>query len=155
MRLISFVPPIIIAIIFIFFIAIVMKNKFGLLKFYLTVVSLVSVIGLVIGYGIGIYALAQKAIITDQEYLANQNRYYGYDTCADAKVVGDTTTPVKPTEEEAKECQEKRDESAIIQRDFEMKENIIGGVVRGTLALILFLIHYPMLLKKSKQTEEE
>lgn len=129
-----------------------MKNRFALLKFYLTIVSLVGVIGLAVGYGVGIYSVIQNAVITDEEFLANRNGYYGYEQCEQPKYTGVTgETPVKPTEEQIKECEDKTVSSALAQRDYNTKQSIIGGLVRGTLALILFLIHYPMLIKKSKE----
>ena len=132
-----------------------MKNRFTLLKFYTTIVSLVGVIGLAVGYGVAIYSGIQNAVITDEEFLANRNAYYGYDQCSQPKyptgVAGET--PVKPTEEEIKECNDKITASAVAQRDYNTKQNIIGGLVRGTLALILFVIHYPMLIKKSRDED--
>lgn len=129
-----------------------MKSKFTLLKFYLTVVSLVGVIGLAVGYGVAIYNGIESIVISNDEYLIGSNRSYVLDQCTQPKYapVADAK-PETPTDEEVATCKEEAKQDIILQRQYVMKHNIIGGLVWGTLALILFLIHYPMLIKKSKE----
>lgn len=129
-----------------------MRNKFTLLKLYLTVVSLVGVIGMAIGYGVAIYAGIQSAVISDQEYMKGSGMRYQLDTCSQPKYTG--TQPentVAPTAEEITTCEDKAKEDMIFQRNYDTKQNVIGGLVWGSIALILFIIHYPMLLKMREE----
>ena len=152
---ISYIGRIIGFIVFILFLALIMKNRFTLLKFYLTVVSLVGVIGLAVGYGVGIYNGVQAAVISDEEYIAGQGRYT-LDVCKQPNysTVKPNEQPVPPTDEQIAKCETETRESLIVQRNYTMKQNVIGGLVWGTLALILFLVHYPMLIKKSREEIE-
>lgn len=141
-------------IVFIFLIVLAMKNRFSLLKFYLTMVSLVGVIGLAVGYGVALYNGIQSALISNEEYMAGQGRMYSLDQCKQPQysaVAKADETPVAPTAEEITACEEKTTANLLAQRSYDTKQTVIGGITWGTLALILFLIHYPMLVKKSKE----
>lgn len=141
-------------IVFIFLTVLAMKNRFTLLKFYLTIVSLVGVIGLAIGYGVAIYAGIQAAIISNDEYMAGQGRMYTLDQCRQpnyAKPVAANEQPVPPTDEEIATCEQKTTKNMLAERQYNTKQNVIGGLTWGSLALVLFLIHYPMLIKKSRE----
>lgn len=130
-----------------------MRNKFSLLKFYLTIVSLVGVIGMAIGYGVAIYAGIQSAVISDEEYMTGRGVRYQLDNCEQqsyAMVKGDEE-PAMPTEEEVATCQEKARKNIIAERNYSTKQNVIGGIVWGSIALILFAIHYPLLIKTREE----
>lgn len=153
-------PPIVpmlvlvLSIIFIFLIVLAMKNRFSLFKFYLTMVSLVGVIGLAIGYGVALYNGIQSALISNEEYMAGQGRMYSLDQCKQpnySTVVKPNETPVPPTAEEIAACEEKTTANLLAQRKYDTKQTVIGGITWGTLALILFLVHYPMFVKKSRE----
>lgn len=131
----------------------IMKNRFTLLKFYLTVVSLVGVIGLAIGYGVAIYSGIQAAVISNEEYIAGRGRYT-LDVCKQpnySTVVKPNEQPLPPTEEQIAKCESETTAALVTERNYNTKQDVIGGLVRGSLALILFLIHYPMLIKKSRE----
>lgn len=86
--------------------------------------------------------------------MAGQGRMYTLDQCKQPNysvAVKPNETPVPPTAEEIAACEEKTRTSLIAERNYDTKQTVIGGITWGTLALILFLIHYPMLIKKSKE----
>lgn len=149
----AILAPLAISVIFIFIILFVMKNRFTLLKFYMTVVSLVAVIGLAIGYGVAIYSGIQSAVISDAEYMTGRGVRYQLDVCTQPKYVGGESQATEPTEEEIQSCEDEARTNMIAERSYTTKQNVIGGLVWGTIALILFLVHYPMLLK-TKNDEE-
>lgn len=45
------------------------SDSWNFSKFYFTVVSIASVLGMVIAFGIALYSLAMGIIITDDEYI--------------------------------------------------------------------------------------
>ena len=148
-------PILILVIVFTFFFGLIMRNKFTLLKLYLTVISLVGVIGMAVGYGVAIYAGIQSAVITDEEYMTGRGVRYQLDVCSQPKysavAPNAQQTPQEPTEEEIQECEEEARANMVAERKFTTKQNVIGGLVWGTIALILFGIHYPMLLKTREE----
>ncbi len=143
------IPGMILLIVFTFIIWLFMKNKLSLLKLYLTVISLVGVIGMAIGYGVAIYAGIQSAVISDDEYLTGRGVRYQLDVCEQPKysMAREGEEPAMPTQEEVAACEEKARTNAIAERSYETKQNVIGGLVWGSIALILFAIHYPLLIK--------
>lgn len=146
------IPLLIVFFFFTFLFAIIMRNKFTLLKFYLTVVSLVGVIGMAVGYGVAIYNGIQSAAISDDEYMTGRGVRYQIDVCSQPKYVGaDSSQATQPTEEEIQKCQDDARTNMIAERNYNTKTTVIGGIVWGTIALILFGIHYPMLLKTREE----
>lgn len=147
------IPLLILVIIFTFFFGLIMKNKFTLLKFYLTVVSLVGVIGMSVGYGVAIYNGIQSSVISDEEYMTGRGVRYSLEACTQPKYPGTPESPqgTAPTAEEVQECEDRAKANMIAERNYNTKQTVIGGIVWGTIALILFIIHYPMLLKAKEE----
>lgn len=146
------IPLLIIFFFFTFLFAIIMRNKFTLLKFYLTVVALVGVIGMAVGYGVAIYNGIQAAVISDDEYMTGRGVRYQIDVCSQPKYTGtDNTQATEPTDEEVQECENEARNNMVAERKYTVKTTVIGGLVWGTIALILFIIHYPMLLKEREE----
>ncbi len=102
------------------------------------------------------YDLLVHSIITDKEYVQNR-RSHALDRCetrgvSDARVVtkdGETTEngDEVPTDEEIQECINKVHDSAISQRNYNFKQDMIGGVVRSGVFIFLFASHFPFFMK--------
>jgi hypothetical protein len=63
---------------------------------------------------------------------------------------------IKPryrTQEEIDKCKIEARDRAIQERRYQLKDTVIGGGVWGTLFLLVFLIHFPFLLKSNKREE--
>ncbi len=123
------------------------KKNFSLLNVYLTLVSFVSLIGLVIGFGVAIQQLVSAKIITDEEYARN-NQTWQLDQCSnsDYKPGARADLPqieVKKTDAQVAECKEKKIKEIAASRNYNVKDAAVAGVVWGTLFLIVFLAHYP------------
>lgn len=107
-----------------------------------------------VGYGVAIYSGINAAVISDEEYMTGRGVRYQLDVCTQPKYTGvaaDAQNPVQPTEEEIQECEDKARANMVAERNFNTKQNVIGGIVWGSIALILFVIHYPMLLKTREE----
>gem|GEM_PF-2876085 len=135
------------------------NNRFTLLKFYTTIVSLVGVIGLTVGYGVAIFNGIQHAVISDEEYMNGRGMRYQFDTCSQPKYAAvapaEGEQPAAPTAEEIAACEDKTRTSMLAERNYNTKQTVIGGITWGTLALIMFAIHYPMLIKKSREEDND
>ena len=129
-----------------------MKSKFSLLKLYLVLMSLTGVIGLLIGYGIAIQTFIYQKLITNEEYLQGSYQSYEITRCEEPKYVG--TESKARTEKEITECKKTAKENVILQRNYSNKNSMIGGLLRGTLALLAFITHFPFLVRKEKEVME-
>lgn len=154
------------------------QRTFSFVKFYFTIVSVVSVIGMVIAYAIASYQILKHVLITDAEWV-NQRWYYDVQQCAQptyypsrGTIAVDSNGSTKPvlapadtgegamvqkTAEEITKCENDVKLRLISTRTFETKDMSIGGIVRGTFFLFLFLTHYPRMMKLERQrmaTEE-
>ena len=81
-------PLLILVVVFTFFFGLIMRNKFTLLKLYLTVIALVGVIGMAVGYGVAIYSGINSAVISDEEYMTGRGVRYQLDVCTQPKYSG-------------------------------------------------------------------
>jgi len=124
---------------------------------------------MVVAYAIASYQLIKLALITNEEWIT-QRGYYEIQICdqptppaVDAygitKPVADPAyyagTPKTP--EQIATCKQETNDRLVAQRSYETKDTTIGGVVRGTFLLILFLTHYPrmMRLENRRSSNEE
>ena len=144
-----------IVLLFIALLILIMKSRFTLLKVYLTIVSLVAVIGMAIGYWVAIYNGIQSAVISDEEYINGRGMRYQFDVCTQPKYVTSVPSqgeqPITPTAEEIAECEEKARTTMMAERNYNTKESVTGGLVWGSIALILFIIHYPKLFRAKEE----
>lgn len=127
-------------------------------KFYFTIVSIASIIGMVIAYWIALYNIIINAVITDDEYML-WHSYYEVQNCTDPYSYpkygrwypvefavdwpADIWSGVQLTQEEIQECEEKATERALSQRSLQKKEAVTWGLIRWVLFTILFITHYP------------
>lgn len=130
-----------------------MKSKFSLLKLYLVLMSLTGIIGLLVAYGIAIQTVISQKLITDEEYIQGSYQNYTITSCEEPKPVGATT--ITKTDKEIATCKEEAKKQVILQRNYSNKNSIIGGLIRGTLALLAFATHFPFLIRKEKDIGEE
>ena len=129
-------------------------NSWNFSKFYFSIVSIWSVIGMVIAFGTALYSGITNAIITDEEYLLWRNSREMTECSNDRylekpKIVDwiETYTQ-KKTPEEIIICEDKAKNTALAQRSLTKKETITWGLVRGILFTILFMTHFPRMRKE-------
>ncbi len=129
------------------------KNLF--LKIYFLVGSVAWLIGALIWFGMLFTELAQKRLITDEEYIAS-GMYYELQTCEQptyaAKTDG-TSGEIKKTAEEIATCKEVTTKRLKDQRAYNFKSSMISGTVWGMLFFIIFVTHLPWLRKQYKEQE--
>lgn len=127
---------------------------FSFVKLYFTVIAIVSLVGTVVGYGIALYQWLLLTIISDEEYLIGSSRSYELRNCEDpyytTKPLAPGETPTEKTEEEIATCQQEAKTRILNSRAYEAKQDIIGGIVRGTLFMILFVTHYPHMIRRER-----
>ena len=128
-------------------------------KFYFTVVSIGSVLGMVIAGGIALYTIAMSMIITDEEYIQWRNSRE-VEQCSDPYHMPKGRAIIEPqaleadglnpenniitkTPEEIAECEADARARVILQRNYQKKEAVAGGLIRGVLFALLFMFHYP------------
>ncbi len=133
------------------------RSTFSLIKLYFAIVSVVGVVGLVVGFGVGLYQLFLNMIISDQEYLIGGNGSREIKQCADPYYrpnqapLKEGELPKAKTDEEIKACKDKLIPDILATRDYQLKQDLISGFVWWGLFMILFLTHFPYFLKISKE----
>jgi hypothetical protein len=125
---------------------------FGL---YLALASFVGLIGSIVGYGTFGYEFVKSKIISDEEYVVG-SRSYEIKSCEDSiyPPAVDTKEKVEPrarTEAEITKCKIETRERLIKERQYQLKDSAISGGIWGTLFLIIFLIHFPVLLRANRK----
>ncbi|MFZ2151417.1 MAG: hypothetical protein WAZ12_00990 [Candidatus Absconditicoccaceae bacterium] len=125
-----------------------MQKSFSLKKLYFTLISIAGIIGIMFGYGTLIYSLVNNAIITDQEYIAGS---YSYEIkeCDNPYTKPEGQAPKTPVE--IQKCKDDATQTILQRRVYDRKTSIINGIVRGTLFLILFVTHFPIMMRKEKE----
>lgn len=104
---------------------------------------------MMIGYGMLIYSLVNSAIITNEEYIAWSNYSYPIQQCSDPYVKPEWWQSTK-TPAEIQKCKDDATENILKTRSYNKKIDIINWAVRGTLFLILFLTHFPVMMRKDQ-----
>ncbi len=124
-----------------------MQKSFSLKKLYFTLISIAWIIWIMFGYGSLIYNLVNSAIITDQEYIAWS---YGYEIkeCDNLYAKPELQAPKTPLE--IQKCKDDATQTILQRRSYDKKTSIVNWIVRGTLFLILFVTHFPFMLKKEE-----
>ena len=124
-----------------------MQKWFSLKKLYFTLISIAWIIWVMFGYGSLIYNLANSAIITDQEYIAWS---YGYEIKeCDNFYAKPEWQPIK-TPLEIQKCKDDATQTILQRRSYDKKTSIVNWIVRWSLFLILFVTHFPFMLKKEE-----
>jgi hypothetical protein len=136
-------------IVFILLFVLMGRGGFSFVKFYFTIVAIVSVIGMAIAFGIAIYQQGMQFFISDEEYVSSRG-HREIEQCSqpERKSVPDRPEGVEVTKSTAEiaRCKEEKTTKVMRERSFSTKEATIGGITRGFIFLILFLTHYPRML---------
>ncbi len=134
------------------------------IKLYFLLISITWVIGSLITLGILLFSVAQKVIISDQDYIIAE-RYYELDQCEQdvAKPIKDYRVPSgyyeaeprmnyeKPTEEEIEKCKAEKTEQLILSRNAGFNTEVLWASIRAILFLILLFTHYPRFMVENRR----
>lgn len=130
-----------------------MKEKITMLNLYFLLISVIWIVGLCIWYGVLIYTYLESIFITDQEYLI-QN--WTYISCENTTKAMETWTGAEDAQQKIDQCKQQKEENSTVipRRHLNTKESMIGWWVWGSIFLILFLTHFPIFLKRNKDSKE-
>lgn len=125
------------------------KKTWTIFRVYLLIASLVGLIGGLVSLGIALTEVAQKIVITNEEYVRGRMSYefqqckewYYYGKSADAKFT--------PTEDQIKKCETKKTEDSVFTRRVNFKETVLGAGIRAIVFAVLFFTHYPRFRKQN------
>lgn len=126
------------------------SNWFSFVKFYFTIISIVSIVWMAIAFGIVVYQQWMNILITDDEYMNNRGRRE-IQQCSEPtykNIAWQEQEIVSKTPEEITACETKKKEETLSQRSYEAKEGSIWWLTRWIIFLILFLTHYPRMVKE-------
>jgi hypothetical protein len=84
--------------------------------------------------------------ITDDEYISKDAYVMDYCRQPDYAATPDAKPTPKPAEDIA-ECESKKRAEILLRRSVTTKENVIGGLIWGSIAFVLFLTHFPVMIK--------
>lgn len=122
------------------------EKKQTLLNVYLWLISLFSFIWLCIATIIFANTIISKNLITDEEYMARNNRKIT--KCDEPIYINDKSQ--QRTEVEKEDCITKGKESLILQRNVDTKETMILSLIRTIILLVVFPIHFKYFRKNTK-----
>ena len=105
---------------------------------------------MMIGFGTLIYSLVNGAIITDAEYIAWSNYNYPVKECENPYVKPDWWQTTK-TSVDIQKCKDDAKATILQTRGYNKKIDVINWIVRWSLFLILFITHFPFMLRKEKE----
>jgi hypothetical protein len=102
-------------------------KEFTLIKLYRTIVSIIAVAGLAIGYGIMAYTLLSAALISDAEYLIGSSQNREIKNCEQPTYATDAKTEQKKSDQEIKDCKDKASKEVLVRRAYDNKQAALGG----------------------------
>jgi len=105
---------------------------------------------MMIGYGTLIYTLVNSAIITNEEYLVAWNYSYQLKECENPTIKPDWKSYDRTIEEKQK-CKDEAKVSILQSRNYEKKTSMVNWIVRWTLFLVLFITHFPVMMRKEPE----
>jgi hypothetical protein len=120
------------------------------LKIYVTIATIVGLVGALIAIGNLLSSQMELWMISDDEYIAS-NYYYEIDQCSGDKYAPGADVATPKSDEEIQACKIAARERILSQRSFYGKQSIINGIVRGLLFALLFAIHFPRLRRLQAQ----
>ena len=127
------------------------KKSWSIFKVYLLIASLVGLIGGLVSLGVALTSLAQRLIITNDEYV-NGQRAYELQQCKEPYYYGKTETADKnrkPTDEQIKTCESEKTNQILVGRNVDTKMTVLGGGIRSIIFIVLFFTHYPRFRKEN------
>jgi len=116
-----------------------------------------SLAWVIIAGGILFYNLLNRVLITNEEFLLGTNSWE-LTNCEQPEYKNDPKSPTDPqiqvakTSEKIAECKAEATKRVIAQRNYNLKDMMIGGWVWFIICLIVFAIHYPK-LKTSREED--
>lgn len=147
-----------------------MSKSFNFLKIYVLIATVVWLIGMIVAYGIALYASIEYTVINDSEFLANQEHAREIQQCTNQNLkpqpwVGidqrtmpdeaqadtaqaDTTRPDPASDQATQQCIKQAEAKILLQRRYDFKTALLQWSVWWTIFLIVFLLHYPKLRKE-------
>ncbi|MBP6086197.1 hypothetical protein KA478_03255 [Patescibacteria group bacterium] len=90
--------------------------------------------------------------ITPEEYIVRNN--YEITNCDQpdyTRPVGVDQKPTMRTDAEKETCKTDAKANLLLRRSIDTKESVIGGLIRGSIALILFITHFPVMLRRGQE----
>ena len=126
------------------------KKSWSIHRVYLLVASLVGLIWGLISLGIALSSIAEKFVITNEEYVKGQN-YYELQQCKEWYYYGKTDPKDagrRPSDEQKKTCETEKTAQLLLQRQVNFKQSMLGGGIRAILFIVLFASHYPRFKKQ-------
>jgi len=124
-------------------------REFTIIKIYLGIISVITFVGIIINLGTVGSQLLSGVMITDEEYLTQNN--YQINNCTNAVADGKTpATTAVSSPADIEKCKADAKKTILAERGYSSKREIISGTIWGILFLLAFLLHFPMLLKKSE-----
>ncbi len=135
-----------------------MKLESGkLYHFYLAVISFVSIIAVAITLGVVFTSIWKYFIISDEEYLQNQQSWK-LENCSNPTYAvkevennWDENKNSKLTQEEISQCEEKVRTEVSFSRKYNLKDTFISSFSWLLVFIVLFWFHYPKFLKSREQ----
>lgn len=147
-----------------------MSKSFNFLKIYVLIATVVWLIGMIVAYGIALYASIEYTVINDSEFLANQEHAREIQQCTNQNLkpqpwVGidqrampdqaqadtaqaDPARPDPASDQATQQCIKQAEAKILLQRRYDFKTALLQWSVWWTIFLIVFLLHYPKLRKE-------
>jgi hypothetical protein len=126
-------------------------STWTIFRVYFLIASLVGLIGMLVSLGIALTSIAQRVIITDNEYIKGQ-RAYELQQCKEPYYYGKTDVANqnwKPTQQQIQTCETEKTEQVLLGRRVDFKMSVLGGGIRALLFAALFFTHYPRFKKEN------
>jgi hypothetical protein len=114
------------------------KSGFNFVRFYFTIVSIISVLGCIVAYGIAGYQALVGLLISDEEYIAGNHYHYDLQQCEHQDTLGiKSQAPVEEQDDkngtgaeqrsiqEVYLCKQEVTTRVINQRRYDKKQSII------------------------------
>lgn len=94
-------------------------------------------------------------LITPEEYVVGSYDNYNITQCENPLVVPSKEIPTQTvtqnrTPDEIAKCKEEAKKNMLARRAFEYKDNLISGIIWGTIFLLLFVTHFPVFCRRYK-----
>lgn len=119
-----------------------------LYSIYLAVVSFVGIVAIAINLWIVLTSVWKYFLISDEEYI-QFSRSYEIKACEEPKFVTWVQDQrVEKTQEEIDTCKKDAKESALMARNYDLKDMFISSWAWMVVFLIVFFFHYPKFLKE-------
>ncbi len=97
------------------------------------------------------YAIVDKVLITDEEYLIGGNRSYEITQCEQPEYKDDKS--VERTPDNIATCKTEATARVLVSRSYEFKSSLIMGAVRLLICISVYGFHYRKLKNYANETD--